>query len=112
LAGWSYIFPAALLIVVMSFYLMIQTLILSFRTGVSNNMAWAGAYNYTRLVYWEPAWLTVKGSCWALKEGCEYIGETGCGGNEWANQALFDYQGNSLPAFKAIRDFSLNTGNQ
>lgn len=49
LAGWSYIFPAALLIFVMSFYPMIQALILSFKTGVSNNMSWAGTYNYTRL---------------------------------------------------------------
>jgi lactose/L-arabinose transport system permease protein len=50
LVGWIYIFPAALLIVVMSFYPMIKALILSFKTGVSNNMKWAGVYNYTRLV--------------------------------------------------------------
>lgn len=56
-------------------------------------------------IYWEPAWLPVKGTCWAEKAGCEYIGETDCGGNEWANQALFDYKGNSLPALQAIRDF-------
>ncbi|MCM1552954.1 MAG: arabinogalactan endo-1,4-beta-galactosidase, partial [Butyrivibrio sp.] len=32
-------------------------------------------------------------------------GEKGPGGNEWANQALFDYEGNALPALEAIRDF-------
>ena len=26
-------------------------------------------------------------------------------GNEWANQALFDYEGNALPTLKLIRDF-------
>ena len=26
-------------------------------------------------------------------------------GNEWANQALFDYQGNALPTWNLIRDF-------
>lgn len=56
-------------------------------------------------IYWEPAWLPVKGSGWSTKAGCEYIGETGWGGNEWANQALFDYKGNALPALKAIRNF-------
>lgn len=63
-------------------------------------------------IYWEPAWLPVEGSYWSFQSGCEYIGETGSGGNEWANQALFDYRGNSLPALKTIRDFCLNLHNQ
>ena len=33
------------------------------------------------------------------------MSEKGPGGNEWANQALFDYDGNALPALEAIRDF-------
>ena len=49
-------------------------------------------------VYWEPAWIPVKGSGWAEPAGLEYTGEKGPGGNEWANQALFDYCGNALPA--------------
>ncbi|MFA5675406.1 MAG: glycosyl hydrolase 53 family protein [Christensenellales bacterium] len=57
------------------------------------------------LVYWEPAWLPVKETGWSTEVGCEYIKETGWGGNEWANQALFDYSGNALPALKVIRDF-------
>lgn len=49
LVGWGYIIPAALLIVAMNFYPMIQALILSFKSGISNNMNWAGTYNYIRL---------------------------------------------------------------
>jgi len=55
--------------------------------------------------YWEPAWLPVKGSGWATAEGLEYIQDKGPCGNEWANQALFDYKGNSLKCLKTIRDF-------
>ena len=55
--------------------------------------------------YWEPAWLPISGSGWATPESLEYIEDTGPCGNEWANQALFDYHGNVLPALKTIRDF-------
>lgn len=56
-------------------------------------------------VYWEPAWLPVPGCGWASEEALAYTGEKGPGGNEWANQGLFDYDGNALPALKTIRDF-------
>lgn len=56
-------------------------------------------------VYWEPAWLPVPGSGWANAAALAYTGEKGPGGNEWANQALFDYDGNALPALETIRDF-------
>jgi len=26
-------------------------------------------------------------------------------GNEWANRALFDYQGNALPALEVVKDY-------
>lgn len=55
--------------------------------------------------YWEPAWIPVHGSGWATKESLEYIKDPGPCGNEWANQALFDYNGNVLPALKLIRDY-------
>ena len=55
--------------------------------------------------YWEPAWLPVPGSGWASEAGIAYMKEKGPGGNEWANQGLFDYDGNALPALGAIRDF-------
>ena len=32
------------------------------------------------------------------------MGDTAPQGNTWANQALFDYNGNALPALAAIRD--------
>lgn len=53
--------------------------------------------------YWEAAWIPVPGSQWATKEALEYMNEKGPGGNEWANQALFDYDGNALPALKIIQ---------
>ena len=53
-------------------------------------------------IYWEPAWLPVPGSEWATKAACEYMHEKGPGGNEWANQALFDYDGNALKALNTI----------
>lgn len=56
--------------------------------------------------YWEAAWIPVAGSGWASEEAIAYMGEKGPGGNEWANQALFDYDGNALPALEAVRDFS------
>lgn len=57
------------------------------------------------IFWWEPTWIPVPGSGWANKAGWEYVKEKGPGGNEWANQALFDYDGNSLPALEIIRDF-------
>lgn len=54
--------------------------------------------------YWEPAWIPVKGSGWASEEALEYMNEKGPGGNEWANQALFDYEGNALLALEVIRE--------
>lgn len=55
--------------------------------------------------YWEPAWIPVPGSGWATEAALSYIEEKGPGGNEWANQALFDYDGNALPALRTIRDY-------
>lgn len=55
--------------------------------------------------YWEPAWLPVEGSGWATDESLAYMHDAGPCGNEWANQALFDYEGNALPALSVIRDF-------
>ncbi len=54
------------------------------------------------LVWWEPAWLPVKGSGWTTDAGLAYIREKGPGGNEWANQALFDYEGRALPALELL----------
>lgn len=55
--------------------------------------------------WWEPGWIPVPGSGWSTKAGWEYVGESGPAGNEWANQALFDFDGNPLPALNVIRDW-------
>lgn len=55
--------------------------------------------------YWEPAWIPVPGCGWATESSLEYIQDRGPCGNEWANQALFDYDGNALPALSAVRDY-------
>ena len=55
------------------------------------------------LYYWEPAWLALEGSTWATVVARKYIGEEDkAGGNEWANQCLFDYNGNVLPAINEL----------
>ncbi len=54
--------------------------------------------------WWEPAWLPIAGSGWATESALKYMNDPGPCGNEWANQALFDYDGNALPALKVIRD--------
>ena len=55
--------------------------------------------------YWEPAWIPVPGSGWATLASLEYMNDPGPCGNEWANQALFDYDGNVNPALEVIRDW-------
>lgn len=55
-------------------------------------------------IYWEPAWIPVPEVGWASEAALRYTGEKGPGGNEWANQALFDYTGRALPALGAMRE--------
>ena len=55
--------------------------------------------------YWEPAWIPVPGSGWATPASLKYMNDPGPCGNEWANQALFDYDGNALPTLSLTRDF-------
>lgn len=57
-------------------------------------------------IYWEPAWIPVPNVGWANTASCEYIHDPGPGGNEWANQALFDYEGNALPALDVIGEYA------
>jgi arabinogalactan endo-1,4-beta-galactosidase len=56
------------------------------------------------IVYWEPLWLPLPGLEWASKEGEAYTHETQKPThNEWANQCLFDYEGNANPAFDEFK---------
>ena len=48
-AGWIFLTPATILIAVMSFYPMIQALILSLQSGKGNNLKWSGISNYVRM---------------------------------------------------------------
>ena len=40
-------------------------------------------------------------SGWATPASLKYMNDPGPCGNEWANQALFDYEGNALPTLAA-----------
>ncbi len=56
------------------------------------------------IIWWEPFWLPLAGLTWATKIGEEYTHETDKPtNNEWANQCLFDYEGNATPAFFAYK---------
>lgn len=55
--------------------------------------------------WWEAGWLPVKGSGWATYAALDYTKEKGPLGNEWANQALFDYDGRPLPILDLINEF-------
>lgn len=57
--------------------------------------------------YWEPAWLPLNGSTWATEAARAYMNEGHkAGGNEWANQCIFDYEGGAAPALEAWKRFS------
>lgn len=55
-------------------------------------------------VYWEPDWLPVNDATWTTDAGMLYIPSSctalaPCSvGNAWENQALFDFNGDALPA--------------
>ena len=52
------------------------------------------------IYYWESLWIPGKNICWASKAAQKYIHEEGKSTrNEWANQCLFDYEGQALPSF-------------
>ena len=61
--------------------------------------------NLTAVCYWEPCWIPIgRKICWASEAAEEYTGDVGKDTrNEWANQCLFDYQGNALPAFFSFK---------
>ncbi len=64
----------------------------------------AQANGVAGVFYWEPLWLPGEGICWASEAGQSYIHEEGKStANEWANQCLFDYDGQKLPAFEEFR---------
>ncbi len=67
-------------------------------------LARAKSSGLAAVFWWEPLWLPGEGICWASEAGQDYICESGKStANEWANQCLFDYSGNMLPAFDEFR---------
>ena len=67
---------------------------------VEDFLTMAKAHDIDGIFYWEPLWLPGEGICWASEAGQKYIHEEGKStSNEWANQCLFDYEGQMLPAF-------------
>ena len=64
----------------------------------------ADEHQLSGVFYWEPLWIPGKGICWASIEGQKYQNDIkNSTRNEWANQCLFDYQGEMLPAFKEFK---------
>jgi arabinogalactan endo-1,4-beta-galactosidase len=57
-------------------------------------------------IYWGAESIPVNGCGWANQTALKYINENGPGGNSWANQALFDYDGNALPILETIKDYN------
>ena len=71
---------------------------------VEDFLARAKAHGIGGVFYWEPLWLPGEGICWASEAGQAYIHEEGKStANEWANQCLFDYDGQMLPAFEKYK---------
>ena len=67
---------------------------------IENFLSMAQDHAIDGVFYWEPLWLPGEHICWASEAGQAYIHEEGKDtSNEWANQCLFDYEGNLLPAF-------------
>ncbi|MCZ0702141.1 arabinogalactan endo-1,4-beta-galactosidase [Natronobacillus azotifigens] len=66
----------------------------------------ANGTNYQSLgiVYWEPAWLPVKHTSWASESGMKYANDIANRGNHWANQGLFDFEGNALKSLNVFQD--------
>jgi arabinogalactan endo-1,4-beta-galactosidase len=48
--------------------------------------------------YWEPAWLGLP--------GCGWDPNNPASGNEWENQALFDFDGHALSSLDVFLEFS------
>ena len=50
ITGWMFLLPAAILICFMSFRPIFQAFIISLKSGIGNNMEFAGEYNYLRML--------------------------------------------------------------
>lgn len=48
-AGWLFLAPAVILIIIFMFYPIIQSFVSSFQSGIGEGMSWAGVANYKRM---------------------------------------------------------------
>lgn len=76
-----------------------------FLVDLMNNIQKVKSGRGIGIVYWEPGWLPLKGTSWASNEGMEYANDIADMGNHWANQALFDFNGNALDSLGAFKTF-------
>lgn len=56
------------------------------------------------MFYWEPMWIPNEKVSWATDAGMKYLGVDSDKGNEWDNQALFDFKGNVLDSIKVFKN--------
>lgn len=71
---------------------------------IKNFLLEAKKHRFEGVFYWEPLWIPGEGICWASLDGQRYQNDIkNSTRNEWANQCLFDYQGEMLPAFKEFK---------
>ena len=71
---------------------------------ITNLIKLSKEHDIEAIYYWEPFWLPLDGLCWATEAGEKFTGETGKPThNEWANQCLFDYDGNATPALDVYK---------
>lgn len=74
------------------------------RDFIKNLLIHAKEHGVEAVMYWEPLWLPLPGLEWASKVGEEYIHETHKPThNEWANQCLFDYNGDATPGLDEFK---------
>ena len=62
------------------------------------------------IFYWEPAWILMPHNAWAKDAGQIYCGLTpGKAENDWANETLFDFEGNATPAIDVFTQEFVNS---
>ena len=74
------------------------------RDFVKNLIRLSKEHDIKAIYYWEPLWLPLPGLEWASKYGEAYTNELNKPTHtEWANQCLFDYEGEATPALEEYR---------
>lgn len=73
-------------------------------------LALANRIGVDMVYYWEPAWVLKEGNAWAKDAGQIYCGLVpGPASNDWANETLFDFDGNANPAVEVFTQQYVDT---